>query len=494
MKKYIKITTFIITICTFLISCNDDFLDIIPKGQQVAITTSDYDLLMNSPGFYQYGSGGLQVPMWLGDEIAANQSDLNNNDIQAQRLFRWDDIIYNSSDSNPLVWDLETGLGHIYVCNKIINEVMTSTEGTEEQKRILKAEALATRAMENFLLVNLYTKPYKAATAANDLGFPIITTADISVKIFPRGTVQESYDFIVNDLTTAIADLPMQNTFRTRMSKPAAKAFLGKVYLFMGRYNDALPLFDAAFTDLTATSNPPYLYDYNATFFDPGGAFLPIDTYTGPNSPGNNYNDITESVLAKICYTGEQNGNGPGNNGLAISPETAALYGANDFRLNFYAATYHDAVPNPFGLLRKYGVKHTRFGIELSELYLLSAECKARLNDLSGAVADVERLRKKRMPLADAIVPSAIATNQIDLIKFVLEERIREFAGQGYRWFDMRRLSVDPNPALAATVIITHTSYDSSNAPTIYTLRPERLVLRFPQSYINSNPGMVNNP
>jgi len=127
-------------------------------------------------------------------------------------------------------------------------------------------------------------------------------------------------------------------------------------------------------------------------------------------------------------------------------------------------------------------------------LYLLRAECKARLNDLSGAVQDVETLRKNRMPSTDAAVSSSIAGNQVNLIKFILEERIREFANEGYRWFDMRRLSVDTNAQIAATVKNTHTSYDNSDAPTTYTLRAERLTLQFPQAYITLNPGMENNP
>jgi hypothetical protein len=148
--------------------------------------------------------------------------------------------------------------------------------------------------------------------------------------------------------------------------------------------------------------------------------------------------------------------------------------------------------PNTAGRIRKYGVTWSRFGLQLPELYLLCAECKARTNDLAGAVADVETLRKNRMPPADAVVPAAIASNQTNLIKFIIDERIREFALEGYRWFDMRRLSVDP---LFAGQNFTHTIYNTNGTTTVYTLRqPTRLVLKFPRDITDANPNMVNNP
>jgi hypothetical protein len=128
----------------------------------------------------------------------------------------------------------------------------------------------------------------------------------------------------------------------------------------------------------------------------------------------------------------------------------------------------------------------------LSDLYLLRAECKARLGDLAGAKMDVEVLRRNRMPETNALVPASIAGQQLALLKFILSERIREFALSGYRWFDMRRLSVDP---LFSDNHYTHKLYsESGTVIDTYVLRPERFVLRFPQKVMDQNPGMQNNP
>jgi len=96
------------------------------------------------------------------------------------------------------------------------------------------------------------------------------------------------------------------------------------------------------------------------------------------------------------------------------------------------------------------------------------------------------------MPSANAFVPEAIAGKQLALLNFILEERIREFALSGYRWFDMRRLSVDP---LFKATTYTHTLYAATGSVAgTFTLKPERFVLRFPQKVMDQNPGMENNP
>ena len=502
VKVVVLLLSLSLIICS---SCKKDFLEVIPKGKQIAQTTADYDLLMNGTLFYQYlQGGGWEVPVLMGDEIGAEQSFFVSAQPLVQRLFRWEDVIYQQP--TEIANDLRTFLPNIYSCNQIINEVLNSKGGTDQQKRSIRAEAMATRAWVYFQLINFYAKPYHAATAASDPGFPIVLNDDVTQNSFPRGTVQEGYDFMIRDLAAAIPDLPLQNTFRTRMSKPAANALLGKVYLFMGKPDLALPYFNAAFTENAAATSPVRLYDYNLTF-GPNGSFLPIGQ-NGPASPKNIYNDFTESILAKTFSNSDANGSGgssgpggpvmsPGgpsgaSNGTVITPETADLYGSTDLRLNFYTPTYVDGSPIPGGRLRKYGVSYSKFGVELSELYLLRAECRARLNDLTGAISDVEALRKNRMPEGSKNVPAIVATDQTRLIKFIIDERIREFAGEGYRWFDMRRLSVDP---LFTGQIFTHKVYQESGSPIIYTLKqPERLVLKFPLYISEANPGMVNNP
>ncbi|HEU4472159.1 MAG TPA: RagB/SusD family nutrient uptake outer membrane protein, partial [Flavisolibacter sp.] len=423
-----------------LASCKKDFLDIVPKGRRVAQTTEDYNLLMNANTLYFYnGNSGWQLPVVMGDELNAEAQFFNTVPAQFQRAFRWEAEIYERNNST---YDLTPFLQNLYVCNKVINEVQESEGGTDQQKAVLRAEAQATRAWLYFQFINFYAKPYRTPDAASDPGFPIIREADIAQKTYTRSSVQEVYDFIITDLMAAIPNLPVKVTIRTRMSQPAAQGLLGKVYLFMGRSAEAIPHLAAALQSINTASGQARLFNYNVELAA-GGSFLPISPVTGPAGPGNNFDNLTESVVSKVFYNGSFNGS-YGNAGLVLDPSTVALYGTNDLRLKFYAALTPNGTANPSGRLRKNSVQYSRMGLELADLYLISAECKARTNDLGGSKADLETLRRARMPAADAVVPAPIAGDQEALIKFIVDERIREFAMEGYRWFDMRRLSLDP--------------------------------------------------
>ena len=486
MKKIFQYNKYFLffLLTTIVVSCKKDFLEITPKGKLIAETTEDYYRLLSNLDFLNIvascGSGAAQVPM--GDEVAAVDPYLSGTDLRSQRLFHWDDAIYQP-DEDAL--EMATPMKNIYTYNKVINEVMDSKNGTDLEKKSIRAEALAGRAWTYFLLINYYGKPYSEATSSTDPGFPIITEADVTKTKFSRASVKEVYDFIIEDLKTAIPDLPSEITNRLRMSKAAGEGVLGKVYVFMGKYDEALPLLSSSIADLSNATIPVRLYNYN-TALAPGGEFFPVGLF-GPNYPFSL--NVEENVYAKQFI----NAWAFTNNEFVLTPQTVALYGASDQRLSFFApnAFFGDDYPN--GMLRRVGPLGTQFGVVVPDLYLLRAECKARLNDLSGGVADVETLRKNRMPEADATVPSAVASDQNKLVKFILDERIREFAMEGYRWFDMRRLSVDPD--YSSTVGTVHKVYSASGEVTgTYNLRPERYVLRFTQKLMDQNPGMENNP
>lgn len=472
-----------------LASCGKGFLDLQPKGKVIVQATSDYDLLFNN-GNLIINNVDVGVPM--GDEVIAFDNYFSAATTRSQRLFQWDDVIY---DPGVFANEMSTLMTSLYVYNKVINEVMNSTGGTDAQKSALLAEAKANRAWINFSLINLYGKPYNAATAGTDPGYPIVTTADVTQTVFTRGTVQAMYDFIIKDLTDAIPDLPVTIRSRIRMGKAAAEELLGKVYVFMGRYTDAKGQLDAALADLANTGagtvlTTMALYDLNVTMV-PGGTW----GYNAVTTASSDFNGVpiqanyTENIVCRAVSINVWTFN---SNEYTLSPQAAQLYGSTDRRLNFFTTKpYGVATAYPMtGALRRNGPSGLQNGMTIPELYLLRAECEARLNDSTDAKADLLVLRTKRMSSTAAPVPTGLT--QLQLIQFVLDERIREFALQGYRWFDMRRLSVDP---LFSANTYTHTLYSPTGAlSATYALRPERFTLQFPQAVIDQNPGMQNNP
>jgi len=487
MNKHTLITIIILLgLCTS--ACKKDFLNLTPQGTQVAATTEDYRQLMNNKRLFVYDfAGGWQGQVLMGDDVAAEESRFSSARSVSQKAFQWADDIFQSDDRD---WTQELYLTNLYTLNKVIAEIGQSTGGTEEQKKVVLGEAYASRAWLYFQFINFFGKSYVKATAGTDPGFPIITSSDVTVKTFSRASVQEVYDFIETDFKNAIAALPVTSESAVHFNRAAAKGLLAKVYLFSGRNTEALQLFNEAFADNAASGSPARLYDYNAEFAA-GGKFDPVSSSGPANSPGINYLDVTESVIAKSFYNTSYAGNGYGNDFIVLSSKTTALYDSADLRLNFYAAQFPYQEPNPSGRLAKIGVQYSKFGLQISELYLLRAECKARLNDLGGALADLLVLRNARMPASAAMVPASAAATQTALLAFIFDEREREFAAEGYRWFDMRREAADP---LFAAKTYTHSVYGDDGNVTTYTLRKERLTMRLPYFITASNPNMPNNP
>ncbi|MEO1486386.1 MAG: RagB/SusD family nutrient uptake outer membrane protein [Bacteroidota bacterium] len=471
-----------------IISCSDDFLEITPNGVLVAQTTEDYNLLLNGNGLWlNIAAGNREVLRSF--EVCGLEPFFSNAYGEAafsRNNFTWEPGVVDPESERGQFSDwLMLYMQRIYIYNKVINEVLDSAGGSDAEKKSIQAEARAARAAVYFELVNFYGKPYNTSTASSDLGVPIVTEADVTVVSFTRASVQEVYDFIIEDLNTAIPTLPIGVTEKPRMSKGAAEALLGKVYIYQNKFTAAIPLLDAALNDLQAGTEVR-LYDYNVSTL-PGGVHAA--GFFGPpfETPVDNLEvAFTMSINHPAGFT---------RSNVLLSPEVSALYGTSDFRLNhFFSRKPFPPVGPDFvvpGVYRKLGSLVAERGVRIPDIYLLRAECKARTNDLSGAITDLEFLRTHRMNPVDA--PVSAGLSQDDLIKYVFEERTREFASEGELWFDMRRLWDDPLFQDKKPYI--HTLYDvDGSVKETYTLTEDRLVLRFGPGVLEDNPDLVDNP
>jgi starch-binding outer membrane protein, SusD/RagB family len=469
MKKIYKYFL-VIGLLSIIASCKKSFLEIKPKGRVVATKTSDYDLLLNNLELIVItGADGAVLP---GDEITVKDPAWSGASFRDKQLFKWDFNIYTPEDDAP---ETRIPIKGLYIYNKIISEVMDATEGSEIIKKSIQAEAYAGRAWTYFLLINYYGKPYNPATAATDPGFPLITNADINAGPYERASVQEIYDQIISDLNKAIPSLMNVGVpHRSRMSKAAAQGLLAKVYIFMGKHAEAMPLLNESLANLTqsAPTAPTLLLNYNTAF--PGFPTAPNDQ---------------ENVYAKVMTNGHLSGS---QTLVFLTPKTEALYGATDVRRVRWL-TNSFTFPNGLKLFRRGSTTVNFWGIRVPELILFRAELKARMNDIPGAVTELEFFRSHRMPVADSKVPAAAQLSIKALLDFIMEERIREFSVTGYRWFDMRRLSVDP---LFGPVQHQHYTYNANGlVQETFTLNdPKQFVFKIPAKILLENPKMQDNP
>lgn len=72
----------------------------------------------------------------------------------------------------------------------------------------------------------------------------------------------------------------------------------------------------------------------------------------------------------------------------------------------------------------------------LSDMYLMKAEAYAELNDFSNALIELNTI-KTRAGITEYLNPE----NKIKLLSEILDERAREFVGEGKRWYDLVRIT-----------------------------------------------------
>ncbi|WP_418360334.1 RagB/SusD family nutrient uptake outer membrane protein [Sphingobacterium detergens] len=468
MKKHFN---YILLLALFAstLSCGKGFLEVEPKGSLIATKTAEYENM-----FYNSQSVGFDAPaLILGDDATVLDSYFAASPITLQRFFRYQADVYEPEASAD---ELIIPIRNIYLYNKIINEVMNSEGGTLESKNSIQAEAKASRAFLNLYLINYYGKPYQTSSASTDPGVPLVTKADVAQNSFTRATVQQVYDNMISDLKESIPLIPINVPNRLRMCKSAAELTLAKIYWFMGNYDQALLLIKQAKSHMP-TSFESFIYNYNQTYAS--------GTWTVTSAIENR-----QSLFARTSTSFMTNN----SNDMLLAPWVSKLYSKNDQRLKSfsgrpYLGTSAFPVENLSRRIGPFGAQAPQ-GIYLPDVELMQAECEARAGNIEAATSIVTSFREKRMPADEAKV-AVIEKN--GLIRFIVEERVREFALYGWRWFDMRRLSNDP---LFKDQVYEHKIYGAKEGKDIETIKlpTERLTLRFPIGVISRNPGMENNP
>ncbi|MFY0255351.1 RagB/SusD family nutrient uptake outer membrane protein [Chitinophaga sp. 30R24] len=442
-----KLHLYIITNLAIISGC-DKFLDIKPKDKFIPVTVSDYENMLNSGTMVNYGDYFEDL---LSDDVYLPEGDPGNlftkQQLPGRRIYTFNPNVNDQGTPQPM-WS--ESYKRIFYCNTIINNIMNATEGTAENKRSVRAEALLGRAMEHLALVNMYAQHYDAATAATQLGVPIALVADINAK-FKRNTVKEVYDQIISDANEAIPDLPVKHKLtKFRACKAGGYALLSRVYLFMGDYDNAKKNADLA---LTLQSELANMNKYNVTVPGPFPN-IPGTPLGWTDIPDGQYN--TETIVARHFLR-------PFGLGMDVcaSPELTALFSSDDKR---WALFYADGWPPapPYNYMNRFHVRLFLRGdyysnyLNVPELYLNRAECNARSNNLAAALDDINKLRVNRIDPStyQTFTPADFNNDAEKVLRFVLEERRRELAFTNMRVIDLKRLNKEPR----FQKTITHTA------------------------------------
>ncbi len=442
MQRIYYIILSVIVLST-TVSCND-YLDIDPSGKVIPETTEDYRQLLTSA--YVVYPQHKSLTALRTDELILSTAEGSN--FSALK----DIYAYNDQSSDPVTKQFPYGAFYkaIFYANQTLNEgVKTMKDGTEKQQ--LLAEAHALRALAYFDLVNLLAKPYQAETAAQTDGVPLVLSMNIEDER-PKEKLAVIYNQIHTDIEAA-KELVQVETYAAgknyRFSKVAILALEARVNLYQEDYQAAL---ESAEQALAIKSE---LVDLNAT-----PDVLPTD-YTSVESILALEETMTSSLQASTFASDEL---------LAAFDQTG------DLRFPIWFSENSDGTYTVI----KVGETALKVTFRTAELYFIKAEALAQLHRVSAAVDAITPFVESRYTptAAAALIQEIGQADQAEFITFILEERFREFALEGQRWFDLRRLNQKK---------IVHKIYDDEY---ILQQNDARYTLQFPLDARLQNPNL----
>lgn len=398
-----KITIFIaLAALSFSSIACDRFLDIQPEGKIIPVTVEDYRKVLTSA--YAKYPVHKSLSALRTDEVDV---DDNTSDFIAYReIAMWRDA---NTDQATTEFPWVSFYSVVFYLNQIINEGSKTMAESLEKQQIL-AEAHALRAYVYFDLVNLYAKPYNSATASTDRGVPINLEIDLE-KVLKPSSVKEVYDQVHADIDIAeglMVEVQQPSGKNYRFSKVALKALQARTALYQSDWNKALSYSEQALAIKGELSN--------------------LNTAT--TSP-NHYASV-ESIMAldNALNTVVQN--------LSIaSPELISKYKTGtDKRFGLY----FEKSGSKYKVI-KGGSIDFKVSFRTAEMYFIKSESLLKLNRLSEAKDAILKVLKNRYNTEGyATVQNEVnLMNTTEFMTFIMDERFREFALEGQRWFDLRR-------------------------------------------------------
>ena len=438
-----KIKTLLLSVlAAFALTACDDFLDITPTGKVIAKTGDEYRALLTYE--YKYFAKDRYMTTLRTDEMLMDMVKTSSTDKDAYLdLWRWKDEAPSPTTS---YFSWRTYYHTIYIANYVIGHQHEITNATKEEINQLVGESYMLRAYCHFLLVNLYAEPYTHCTPAGTRGVPMQLKADVNA-IPASSSVEAVYQQVLSDLNEAEKYLNVEvweEGKNYRFNKVSAQALRARTYLYMGQWKEALK----AATTVMETHNR--LED------------LTTNSYTLPNSYKSVENIVALERFSSNLYTAIN----------IPSPDFISMYRTGDQR----RTKFYKRVTSSTYSLQKGGSDDNACSFRTSEMYLIAAEASARLDSLENAVSYLVPLMEKRLNQSayQTTLELVNSMTQEELIQEILDERARELAFEGHRWYDLRRTT---QPALMRT-------YDGGT----YTLTLEKYTMRFPTEAVEANP------
>lgn len=416
--------------------CKKSWLDVAPdKSLIIPTELKDFQAILdNSEQTFNYSPGLI---LTSSDDFYIEQSGLLALVPYERNSYLWAKEVYEGR----LIDDWSKPYQQVFYTNIVLEglQKVTQTSANKEEWNSIKGTALFHRAFAFFNLAQMFAASYDPVTADQLPGIPIRLSANVNDKS-KRGTLRQTYDQIIQDLTEAMDLLPLNTTVKTRPDKTAAMALFSRLYLIMGNYEQAERFADLS---LAATNK---LLDYNTIDTLGTGRPFPATPSTGTGNP------------EVLFYSGMPLYVFPTRTELARVD--TLLYRSYDHRDLRKVLFFRNRGNGNYTFRGTYsgGLRsHLFSGLATDEMYLNRAECLARRNQVSKAMNDLNTLLVKRWK-KDKFIPLS-ANNADEALTLIFNERRKELISRGIRWTDLRRLNKETKYAITLKRVIGGTIY-----------------------------------
>jgi hypothetical protein len=516
MKK-IVIVGFLCTL-GFLTSCDKELLEPFTPGvltEDKLTTSADMQRVLNSAYANFINRTDIVYSSVMTDEIGIGFAN-GGQGINSEFVF----FQNAASGSANAIWN--SCYFALARANRVItfaDDIVPTSPGDAILLRRQKAEALVLRAMAHIKILSYFSTDPKSDTAlAGVLSASIIRVSDPAAQ---RVSNQVFYTQIHKDLDDAIAlfdgvifpagsvapALPYAaNVVSSYPSKNLAKAMKARAYGLKGDYVNA----EIWANDVIATSGISLATaaQYNAVFHtdsEPAGVEVifrfkrTLQNSAQGTNLGNGYASVDTTVNGSAFY---EIGRSLFNvlNATPLDVRRSTIVHPSSIIDPNYATSANFRTTDQL-ILGKHrgtagtGALNSDFKIcRIAEMFFLRAEARAAAGDLAGAATAIKAVLDRRFTAAQ---PLPVYNNPTAAWKAILDQRRIEFAFEGYRFIDLKRIGalagvtgVDRDPADYAS---STNNFPDAN-PVNFPLTSTKFALPIPLDEKNANPAIQQNP
>jgi hypothetical protein len=379
----------------------------------------------------------------------------------------------------------------VLLCNNVLANI-DIIDGSDDDKRRIKGEALAIRALCYFDLMRLFAYPPNFSIqggAQYDVkyshGVPLLLSKQEHIDAIYNGPMRSDaatcYDQIVLDFKDAITSLNGIGASDGRVSYYAANALLARVYLYLGEWGNAITA-----GEIAAGAGSMIAYDdYTTTYYKAYNSenIWELDYSLVDNLGSNSLNHLTRNPTI-------DDPSNPDDGKVDDNKIGYAGYGGNTYLRAVLNSVANDVrqyliCDNSLGAetgIRKYigdggHSVHNIPIVRLPEVYLTLAEAYAEQGtNIAKAVENLNNVYSKRTGV-DYTAPATTP----ELIEDILLERRKELVLEGHTFWDHFRRAIPFNREAEGNVGSEVAYIDFTQPQVVYPI---------PQNEMEANPNL----